>query len=222
MIGYKALNEDMSTKYGNMTYELNKVYTLEGELIMCENGYHFCTELIYVFMYYPFNSRVFEVDTLDGILLKDNKFDKYCSNKIKIIREVSEDEINKYIEDNLDKFSNSENYLFRSKVAKQGYCLDKLINDENPYVRAVVAKQGYGLDKLISDEAPSVRAAVARQNYDLDILINDESWIVRLVVAEQKYGLDKLSLDNNYIVSSTALKLLIEYLNINIGGNNND
>ena len=41
MRGYKALNEDMSTKYGNMTYELNKVYEIEVELIMCENGYHF-------------------------------------------------------------------------------------------------------------------------------------------------------------------------------------
>ena len=71
MRGYKALNKDMSTKYGNMTYELNKVYEIEVELIMCENGYHFCKELINVFNYYPLDSRVFEIDTLDGILLKD-------------------------------------------------------------------------------------------------------------------------------------------------------
>ena len=100
MRGYKALNKDMSSKYGDMTYELNKVYTLEGELIMCENGYHFCTELINVFTYYPSDSRVFEIDTLDGEIIK--KGDKYCTNKIKIIREVSEEEINKYIEYNLD------------------------------------------------------------------------------------------------------------------------
>ena len=84
MRGYKALNKDMSTKYGDMIYELNKVYTLEGELIMCENGYHFCTELIYVFMYYPFNSRVFEVDTLDGEIIESKNKDKYCSSKIKL------------------------------------------------------------------------------------------------------------------------------------------
>ena len=76
MIGYKALNEDMSTKYGNMTYELNKVYEIEVELIMCENGYHFCKELINVFNYYPLDSRVFEIDTLDGEIKKDNEFDK--------------------------------------------------------------------------------------------------------------------------------------------------
>ena len=137
MRGYKALNEDMSTKYGNMTYELNKVYEIEVELIMCENGYHFCTELIYVFTYYPSDSRVFEIDTLDGEIIK--KGDKYCTNKIKIIREISEDEINKYIEDNLDI----------------------LINDPNPNVRVSVAKKGYGLDKLINDKSCHVRAAVA-------------------------------------------------------------
>ena len=161
MRGYKALNKDMSTLYGDMTYELNKEYEIERKLIMCENGYHFCKELINVFNYYPLDSRVFEIDTLDGEIIKEG--DKYCSRKIKLIREISEDEINKYIEDNLDKFSNSENYLFRSKVAKQGYCLDKLINDEDPCVRAEVAKKGYGLDKLINDEDPNVRAAVANK-----------------------------------------------------------
>ena len=184
MRGYKALNEDMSTIHGDMTYELNKEYEIEGELIMCENGYHFCTELIYVFMYYPFNSRVFEVDTLDGILLKDYKFDKYCSSKIKLIGEISKEEINKYIEDNLYKLINNEDSYVRLEVANQGYGLDKLINDPDPEVRAEVANQGYGLDKLINDEYSLVRLEVAKQGYGLDILINDESWYVREIVLE--------------------------------------
>ena len=104
MRGYKALNEDMSTKYGDMIYELNKEYEIEGELIMYENGYHFCKELINVYNYYPSDSRVFEIDTLNGEIIK--KCDKYCSNRIKLIREVSKDEINKYIEDNLDTLIN--------------------------------------------------------------------------------------------------------------------
>ena len=69
MRGYKALNEDMSAKYGNMVYELDKEYEIEGKLIMCENGYHFCTELIYVFTYYSPDSRVFEIDTLNGEII---------------------------------------------------------------------------------------------------------------------------------------------------------
>ena len=143
MRGYKALNEDMSTLYGDMTYELNKEYEIEGELIMCENGYHFCTELINVFIYYPSDSRVFEIDTLDGEIIK--KGDKYCSSKIKLIREISKEEINKYIEDNLDILINDPNPNVREAVAKKGYGLDKLINDEYEYVRerARTVKQLY-------------------------------------------------------------------------------
>ena len=163
MRGYKALNKDMSTSYGNMIYELDKVYEIEGELIMCRNGYHFCTELIYVFMYYPSDSRVFEIDTLDGEIIE--KGDKYCTNKIKIIKEISEDEINKYIEDNLYK----------------------LINDPDPHVREVVAEKGYGLDKLINDKDPDVRLAVAKQGYGLDKLINDKDWWVRIIASENLY-----------------------------------
>ena len=135
MKGYKALNEDMSTLYGNMIYELNKEYEIDKrfKISMCKNGYHFCKELINVFNYYPLDSRVFEIDTLDGEIIK--KGDKYCTNRIKLIREVYKEEINKYIEDNLDI----------------------LINDPNPYVRAAVAKQGYGLNKLINDESWYVR-----------------------------------------------------------------
>ena len=143
MRGYKALNEDMSTLYGDMTYELNKEYEIEGKLIMCENGYHFCKELINVFTYYPSDSRVFEIDTLDGEIIE--KGDKYCTNKIKIIKEVSKDEINKYIEDNLDKLINDPNPNVRAAVAKQGYGLNKLINDEDLFVRTTVAEKGYGL-----------------------------------------------------------------------------
>ena len=187
MRGYKALNKDMSTKYGNMTYELNKVYEIEVELIMCENGYHFCKELINVFNYYPLDSRVFEIDTLDGEIIK--KGDKYCTNRIKLIREVYKEEINKYIEDNLDILINNEDRYVRLAVAEQGYGLDILINDESLYVRAAVAEQGYGLDKLINDEDSYVREAVARQGYGLDILINDESPFVREAVARQGYGL---------------------------------
>ena len=37
MKGYKALNMDMSSEYGNMTYEIGKKYTITGELIMYKN-----------------------------------------------------------------------------------------------------------------------------------------------------------------------------------------
>ena len=152
MKGYKALLKSMRSNYGDMTYELNKEYEIEGKLIMCENGYHFCKELINVFNYYPLDSRVFEIDTLDGEIIKKDDIDKYCTNKIKLVREISREEINKYIEDNLDKFIYNKNWRKRLIPAQLRYGLDKLINDESWIVRLAVAEQKYGLDKLINDE----------------------------------------------------------------------
>ena len=189
MRGYKALNEDMSSKYGNMTYELNKEYEIDKrfKILMCKNGYHFCTKLINVFTYYPSDSRVFEIDTLDGEIIESKNKDKYCTSKIKLIREVSKEEINKYIEDNLDKLINDKTPYVRAEVANQGYGLNILINDESPFVRTAVAKQGYNLDKLINDEDSLVRLEVAKQGYGLDILINDKDSDIKEIAIKQLY-----------------------------------
>ena len=95
----------MNTIYGKFIYELNKEYEIDKrfKISMCKNGYHFCKELINVFNYYPLDSRVFEIDTLDGEIIK--KDDKYCSRKIKLIREINDTiEYNKDIDDNEDEF----------------------------------------------------------------------------------------------------------------------
>ena len=119
MRGYKALNEDMKAIHGDdIQYELNKEYTLDSELRICRNGYHFCKELINVYKYYSYNSRVFEIDTLDGDIESDRGNIKYCSNRIKLVREISKEEINKYIE----------------------YNLDILINDPDPNVRIIASE----------------------------------------------------------------------------------
>ena len=39
MKGYKALRKSMRSIYGNIVYKLDKEYSIEGELKMCENGY---------------------------------------------------------------------------------------------------------------------------------------------------------------------------------------
>ena len=150
MKGYKALLSDMSSRYGHMTYEIGKKYTISGPLKMCENGYHFCTELEDIEQYYPISkSRIFEVEA-DGSIIHDDS--KYCAESITLIRELSKEEIRQYFEDNQDKLIDDEDWRVRAAVAEQSYGLGQLINDENWHVRAAVAKQGYGLDKLIDDE----------------------------------------------------------------------
>ena len=142
MIGYKALDANMHAVNGNnMQYELNKEYIMSDNICPCSRGYHYCKDIINAIYYYSDidNIRIFEIDTLDGTI--DVGGDLYCSDKIKLIRELSKEELTKYFENNLDKFISDSDWHVRAAVASQGYGLDTLINDKNYYVRAAVANQ---------------------------------------------------------------------------------
>ena len=201
MKGYKALNMDMSSAYGDMVYEIGKKYTITGKLQMCENGFHFCKYLEDIENHYTITkSRIFEVK-VEGEIIEE--YDKSCAESIMLVRELSKDEIRQYFIDNKKRILD-KNWLCRKVLADQGICLDILVHDEDWRVRTAVAKQGYGLDILIHDKDCDVRAAVAEQSYGLDVLINDKNWCVRKAVAEQNYGLDILIHDEDWRVRGTV------------------
>lgn len=207
MKGYKALNQDMSSQHGNMTYELNTKYTISGELEMHKNGFHFCKKLEDIECHYIIStSRIFEVEA-DGEII--NNGGESCAESITLLRELSKEEIRQYFIDNQERILGKEG-IIKQVMAEQGVCLDKLINDKSWRVRRAVAKQGYGLDKLINDENEDVREAVAKQGYGLDNLINDVCWDVRAAVAKQGYGLDKLIDDEDCDVRFAAEQKLKE------------
>jgi len=199
MKGYKALDMDMRAVNGNgMQYEMSKLYSMEGKVVPCENGFHFCKSIEAVNGYYSIkDSRIFEVEA-DGEII--DCVGKYAAEKIMLVRELTQKEINDYFKQNQKEFIESENWYVRSAVAEQGYGLDILVHDKDPNVRSAVAEQGYGLDRLINDEDWQVRTAVAEQGYGLDILINDYDGGVRSAVAEQGYGLDRLINDEDWQV----------------------
>ncbi len=194
MKGYKALNMDMSSAYGDMIYEIGKKYTITGKLKMCENGFHFCKYLEDIENHYIITeSRIFEIEA-DGEII--DEYNKSCAESITLIRELSKEEIHQYFVDSKERIL-KKNWCCRKALADQGICLDKLVHDDDGRVRAAVAEQGYGLDILIHDEDWRVRVAVAGQNYGLDILVHDENEHVRVTVAEQGYGLNILVYDKD-------------------------
>ena len=205
MKGYKALNMDMSSAYGDMVYEIGKKYTITGQLKLNENGYHFCKCLEDIELYYKIaKSRIFEIET-DGKIIDRNI--KFCAESITLMWELSKEEIHQYFEDNQERIL-KENWLCRKALADQGLCLDKLVYDEDLDVRRAVARQRYGLHVLIHDENPWVRAMVAEQGYGLETLINDKNWCVRKEVAAQGYGLDILINDTElYVRTMAAIKI---------------
>ena len=211
--GYKRLNMDMTSKFGNMKYKLNIPYYLKGKLKICNNGYHLCKNILDTVIFYDSeDSRLFEVEYNSNNCIEEEN--KLCSDYIKIIREISQEEYHDYIKEYIKNNDITNEYWeIKCEIIRQGFCLDVLINDENWIVRYEVARQSFGLDRLINDEDYDVRKEVARQGYGLDILVKDKSWCVRYEVARQGYGLDILVDDEDCDVRYVARQKLNELNN---------
>lgn len=101
--GYKAFSYDWTCK--GKQYTCPGVFEEPGYIKLCERGIHFCLKLRDVYKYYQFsnNTKVAEV-IAEGVVLsngKDANFvgldTKFVTNKLRIVRELSWDEINELI-----------------------------------------------------------------------------------------------------------------------------
>ena len=91
MKGYKAFLPNMMTQHGDDTvYEVGKTYTVEGEIKICENGYHFCKKCVDVYDYYNKSCRICEVNVTGAVQTQGNKS---VGRRLKILRELTADEI---------------------------------------------------------------------------------------------------------------------------------
>ena len=130
--GYKAVNPDMSAKWGEMTYEVGKLYEMEGDVALCSNGYHFCLKPQFIGQYYQFG-RLFkvraEVEKEEYEKMKEKGFytykykswhpygmgdytertvDKMVARKIELVEEITDYEIIKKVWDNNPLFVRNE------------------------------------------------------------------------------------------------------------------
>ena len=88
--GYKVFNPDWTCR--GFRYEVGKTYEENVKPTVCGRGFHFCKRAVDCFNYYSFNpdNKVAEVVALGEVAEGD---DKCCTNKIKIVREISWEEI---------------------------------------------------------------------------------------------------------------------------------
>ena len=123
MKGYKAFLSDMTTKHGdNTVYEVGKTYTVEGEVRICENGYHFCKKCVDVYDYYSKPCRICEVSVTGAVQTQGNKS---VGRRLKILRELTADEIS-----SLCNSGNRNSGDWNSGDCNSGYC-----NTTEPTVR---------------------------------------------------------------------------------------
>ena len=92
MKGYKVFRSDWTCR--GFQYAVGGTYEMEDEPSCCKRGFHFCGRLIDCFNYYDFNSnnKVAEIEAT-GAIDDDGNEEKYCTNKIKIVRELSWHEV---------------------------------------------------------------------------------------------------------------------------------
>ena len=96
MRGYKVFSPDWTCR--GFQFEVGKTYEENVTPLCCKRGFHFCTELKDCFNYYLFDSdnKVAEIEALGDIDTESNT-SKHCTNKIKIVRALSWEEVLKMV-----------------------------------------------------------------------------------------------------------------------------
>ena len=107
---YKAMNKDFTCR--GFQYEIGGIYELpkDVKLELCQNGFHFCDILANCFNYYDIDSCIIcEVEPL-GRIIHDEYTNKLVTDKIKIVRQLSDEEIEKeqyVIQDGIEMIGDS-------------------------------------------------------------------------------------------------------------------
>ena len=94
-IGYKGFNvkKDGTLYCRDMTFKVGDMAEVKGPLVICKNGIHFCWNLNDVNDYYNLRDSVIcEVEPL-GEIVADIDGKKCCTNKLKIKRMLTKEEV---------------------------------------------------------------------------------------------------------------------------------
>ena len=196
MKAYKAFNPDMTCR--GFQYEIGKTYKIKEEPIMCARGFHACLNLETVFRYYsPYKKPILcEVEVLGDVIHGRFFDDKVVTNKIKIVRELTEDEVTKYA---LDQFKLKLEslplvYALLTYPNLAPFISDKILYQLVPFEQKELAIHGSQdlLKRLLKCGHPSTKQELVRttplypestQKIILDTLVKDGLEEVRAKVA---------------------------------------
>jgi hypothetical protein len=135
MKGYKAFNKDFTCR--DYQFSENSEHKIKGKPILCERGFHFCTEMADCFRYYPISKDtiICEVESMGDVVFESDTYHtKYATNHIKILNIID-----LIFDELLIKLSNDVYWYVRYEVARNpntsSEILTKLSNDSDRSVR---------------------------------------------------------------------------------------
>lgn len=96
MKGFKAFNANMMCLA--YQFEIGKTYTHDGPVILCESGFHFCTDAQDILKYYCDTSmRICEIEASGEITSPEYDCSKRSCSTITIVREILFDKFIQYV-----------------------------------------------------------------------------------------------------------------------------
>ena len=117
MRGYKFMESNMTCR--GFQYEIEKEYSIEGNLEICRNGFHFCENPFDCLEYYDNIEgvkRLFLVEALGKVISQGYKS---VTNKIKIVEEIPN--IEKFFDDNIDNFEVDWCYISKYQKLSESF-----------------------------------------------------------------------------------------------------
>ena len=90
--GFKVFNPDWTCR--GFQYKVGESYEIDKEPKVCSIGFHFCLKASDCFNFYDFTceNKVAEVEAYGDIDQQEDE-SKFCTNKIRIVREITWDEV---------------------------------------------------------------------------------------------------------------------------------
>jgi hypothetical protein len=141
--GYKAVRFDFTSEINNFQFKLGQTYCHQDKdgndlpIELCANGFHFCQQLMHVFEVENYDIRrnkktrycLIEYDAREGKVIHQNDGKKSVTSTIRFVKELSENEIKRFVPTEFHVQRHIETKLFHN------------YNDDKPAV--IKIRNGY-------------------------------------------------------------------------------
>lgn len=203
IFGIKGFDKDLKCK--DFQYEIGKTYEMPESPKLCFRGFHYCQTINDVFQYYrnDGNNRFCIVEILGDV---DKGNDKSATNKIKVVSELSKEEIktgSPNITPEILKNYNNMGYIIGGSMALKihGYKIDRTITEIDLIINEVnqekIEKDFNGYKTLnVFSGSDSVFAFTGIMGTKFDIIKSKDKIDA---VKRDYYGFELLIQDENVI-----------------------